>query len=170
MTRTVSCVLLVGLAGCGSGPVPTTARLEVAQQGEDATTLQATLLAWFDCQECREGQLERVVALGARVVPMLGGTLEGGVTPARLERSRRFLEQSYDSLREYAKDRPSIEVPLTREAYVDVHLEAMTARWQARAALALGRIATPEAKAFLRDALTRQLRADVRAAVETALR
>ena len=69
-----------------------------------------------------------------------------------------------------ATDRPSIEVPLTREAWVAVHLEAMTARWQSRAALALGRIATPEAKALLRDALKRELRAGVRAAVEAALR
>jgi hypothetical protein len=166
--RVAILVLCSWLAGCRGAPPVATAM--AAQQIDDFAAVQEALVTWFECDECTSGELDRVVALGKRAVPSLAATLDGGPSPARVERSRLQLERSYDDLVAYARGRPSIEVPLTREAFVAVHLTAQSARWQARAAVALGRIGTPEARAFLRTALDRPLQTEVRKSVEAALR
>jgi hypothetical protein len=91
------------------------------------------------------GELDSVIALGRRAVPLLEAALKEGPPPDRRTHMRRQAEGMYGHMRD-----TSI-VSLTR--YVDHYAENYVAGYQSQAALALERIGTQETREILLDAL-----------------
>ena len=128
------------------------------------------LVAWFECEECTDNELERVVDYGEVVVPNLAATLQGGVItvqarggpatpPGNLPRTGR--------IRQGAQGLIAANVRAGVSGYVSENAEAL---YRLRAATALGRIGTPAARAALERGLTlKELRPEVRREVERAL-
>jgi len=132
---------------------------------EEAAQARRTISAWFECEECEEGQLEAVVKLGPVVTPSLAATLRQGPSPAKLEELRRHLIANYRILKDYQKTHPETEVPMNQQEYVETYLGNYIALYRSRAAIALGRIGGDEAKNALDQAMKAPLREDVRRVV-----
>jgi hypothetical protein len=113
-----------------------------------------TVRRWLLCDECMEGELDSVVALGSRVVGRLEEALKGPP-----QRGRRNVELQAKAV--YAR---GPRVAISQQRFVDHYLENYEAVYQSRAAIALGRIHTPQAHAALLEALRRDsvYREDVR--------
>jgi hypothetical protein len=136
---------------------------------ELAAEVRQAVVAWLECEECEEGQLEAVKKLGSNAVPTLGATLERGPSGASRERTRRHLEDSYVKIAEHVKKNSEEKLDVSREEYVKIYLENYTANYQVRSAEALAAIGGAEARRLLADAAARKgARADVRAAIEAA--
>lgn len=116
---------------------------------------------WMTCDECIDSQRPRVAVLRDRAVSDLAVNLLSP-PPRRLENARRRIIESY---------RPV--TVLTEQEYEALMLEAFIARTQIRAAVSLGDIGTPRARAelerALREADTRNYRRDVVRAISVAL-
>jgi hypothetical protein len=132
--------LILGVAACGSP------RLKSAEEN--------TVRRWLLCDECLEGELDSVVALGSRVVPRLTEALKGPP-----ERGRRNVERQARAL--YARG-PVVNI--SEQRFVQHYLDNYEAGYQSRAAIALARINTAPARAALLDAVRRDstYREDVR--------
>lgn len=159
--------------GQGQGPTPTPAgpggvdpsRLTPEQKAE----ARRTIVAWLECEECTEGQLEAVVKLGAAAVPSLAASLREGPSQANREVLRRNLAATYRELKEYERTHPEAKVTLSEEEYVRTYMENYVALHQTRSAKALGAIGGPEARRALEEASRAQLRDDVKNAVQASL-
>ncbi len=137
---------------------------------KESRRIQEVLIAWFECEECNEGELRRVVALGRKIVPTLGATLQQGPAPASRELYRLRLRDAYDELQAYARSHPEEKIDLpSRDKYVTTYLDNYIATYKIRAAKALGAIGGTEATAALRRGLERPERDDVKAAINRAL-
>lgn len=102
-----------------------------------------TVRRWLLCEECREGELEAVAALGDNVVGALSEALAGPPPSGR---------QNVSAQAEAMFSR--IPSPLTSQSrYVSRFVENYVAMYQIRSAVALGRIGTPRAHAALLQAL-----------------
>jgi HEAT repeat protein len=123
-----------------------------------------TLVAWLECEECGNGELDAVVALGADAVPLLAATLEGGLSPATRGKLEAQLGAYYDEAR--ARGRLG---DWSREEYVTHHLDAREAGYRSRAAQALGRIGGERALSALRAALAKPQRPSVEQSLREAL-
>lgn len=136
---------------------------------EVAAEVRQAVVAWLECEECEEGELEAVKKLGANAVPTLGATLERGPSAASRERARRHLEDSYGKIAEYVKKNPEEKFDVSREEYVKIYLDNYAANYRVRSAQALSAIGGEQARKHLADAAaTRSQREDVRAAIEAA--
>lgn len=140
-----------------------------AASPEEALELRKTVIAWLECEECGEKQLDSVVNLGEKAVPALGAALEHGPSPANLERVQMHLEKSHRDLLEYAKTHDEVKVALKEEEYVKAYLENYRALHASRAAEALGKIGGEAAKKHLENASKLGLRSDVQAVVKKSL-
>jgi hypothetical protein len=118
--------LFVALGGCG----PTESE-------------QATVRRWLLCEECNRGELDAVAALRDRVTPMLADALKGPPRSGR-EHVRRQAEDRFKRL---------VSPAFTSSAYVAHYDSNYVATYQAHAAIALGRIGTPAARAVLLAAM-----------------
>ena len=128
----------------------------------------AVLVRWFECDECEEGQLKEVVALGEFVVPSLRAALHHGASPATRELVRRGLDRRYDELLQFIN--PKIGAPFpSREEFISTNLEVLDAQYRVRAAKALAEIGGKNSKKALEEATRQSLREDERAAVTAAL-
>jgi hypothetical protein len=134
---------------------------------ERSAEARRALVAWFECEECTEGELEKVLRYEDIVVPNLAAALQGGLSPSKREEARLHLRETYRALTRYAKESEDGPVPMSEQRYLDVYLENFDSLYRLRAATALGRIATPAAKDALRRSLElANLRADVRRTIE----
>src|SRR5262245_4908242 len=115
----VSGLLLLVLAGCKSCPPPDRVKLDP----ERAEVLRTALVEWFECEECEEGQLEKVAQSKGDAVPSLATTLREGAAPASVALLRDELEARYDKLVEYSKDHPEAKVASTKEEFVNMYLD-----------------------------------------------
>jgi hypothetical protein len=145
----VAAVLLA--LGCEAGADP--------QRGADA---QRRIQDWLLCEECTDGELEGVVALGAGAVPSLVATLRGGLSPASRASFQQQLVETWDG-------GPGSDARLSRDQFVEHHVGNRDALLRVRAARALGRIGTPEARAALREALVVRHRPSVEESIRDAL-
>jgi len=137
---------------------------------EQSAAARNALLAWFECEECTDDELKRVVEYGEVVVPNLAATLHGGLSPSKREEVRQHLQETYRALAEYAKEHKGSSLRMSEQEYLDTYLENAEALYRLRAATALGRIGTPAARAALERGLTlKELRPEVRREVERAL-
>lgn len=137
---------------------------------EKAAEVRRMIVAWLECEECEEQQLEKVVALGTVAVPTLAATLKQGPSTASRELFRRHLADTYEQLVVYASKHPQDKLPMSREQYIKTYMENYVALYRMRAARALGAIGNPAARRALEDALKLSLRDDERNAVESSLR
>lgn len=138
---------------------------------EQSAAARNALLAWFECEECTDHELERVVEYGDAVVPNLAATLQGGLSPSKREEVRQHLWETYRALVEYAKKHKDSPLQMSEREYLNTYLENAESLYRLRAATALGRIGTPAARAALERGLAlTELRPDVRRKVENALR
>jgi HEAT repeat protein len=135
----------------------------------EVVEVRQAVVAWLECEECEEGQLEAVKKLGSNAVPTLGATLERGPSASSRERVRRHLEVSYGKIAEYVKKNPEEKLEVSQEEYVKIYLENYAANYRVRSAQALAAIGGDEARKRLATAAASESsREDVQAAIEAA--
>jgi hypothetical protein len=167
-------VLAMGLqTACDAEPKPAEKRgsAEPAGKGESRPELREVILAWLECEECGAGELQAVTERGPGAVPLLIATLKHGISPARRARLELQLRERFSRLEAYRErhpDRPEVIPELTFEEFVAHHVSS--SRYRGRAALALGRIATPDAEAALRENRNVEHLPSVAKAIRDALR
>src|SRR5688572_19161920 len=120
------------------------ARLLAQENPDRLARAQRDLIAWFECIECTDFELERVVKHGSLVEGALTSTLKDGPSPARRA-------QIEEQLRENHRSSPSQRI--SEDRYVELFSESIAVGYRARAAIALGRLRTPSALAALRAAV-----------------
>jgi len=150
------------LLGCPARDGAAPAQQRVASSRE-------RLVAWLECEECGDGELVNVVALGPAVVPTLAAVLRSGMSPAQRAKLTLQLEQRWEERRAYESEHASESRLASREQYVAGHLESRDALYRVRAATALGRIGSDEAIEALRAALSVPQRPSVERAISQAL-
>jgi hypothetical protein len=106
-------------------------------------TERDTVRRWLLCEECNRGELDAVVALKDRVTGMLADALKGPPASGR-EHVRRQAEERFKRL---------VSPASTLSTYVAHYDSNYVATYQAHAAIALGRIGTPAARAALFTAM-----------------
>jgi hypothetical protein len=158
------------------GPI----RAEKLQPEEEAAQARRTIVAWLECQECVDGQLQAVVKLGAAAVPSLKASLMLGPSEASLQALRRHLSRDYKRLIDYAKrhNRPGIK--WTEDKYQQIYVSNYIALYQIRSVNALVAIAlaheitVPDVKTALKEASAPDrpdlLRGEVKEAIAKALK
>jgi len=127
---------------------------------------QQVLETWLLCEECRSPELDSLIVPQRRdrAVKLLANALEGP-RPDRMRNIGLQAAQTYQRL-----VLTSGPLPITREQYVAHFVANYEADYESHAALALGKIATPEAALALRQALALAWhRPDVLNAIRTAL-
>ena len=137
---------------------------------EKAAEARRIIVAWLECEECTDGELEAVVKLGVVAVPSLAASLREGPSPASRELLRRHLITSYQKLKKYEATHPEAKVPMGQAEYVKTYMDNYLALYQVRAATALAAIGGSDAKRALEKALKAPVRNDVRAAIIDSLK
>ena len=136
---------------------------------EQAAEARRTVVAWLECEECDEKELEAVVKLGPIIIPSLIAALRQGPSPANREVYRRHLVKTYRDLKSYQKTHPESKVTIQEEEYVKTYLDNYQALYQVHAATALGAIGGANTRKALEEALRSPLRDDVRKVVNDSL-
>lgn len=126
---------------------------------ERAAAASQALLAWLDCTECTDGELERVVRYGRYLEPALIETMQNGPSPARRAQIEDKLSAQFD-----ANKWP----PKEKKQFVDTYLASAVKVQRVRAIRALARLGTDSAKAALEKA-RHDPSAAIRAEIERAL-
>jgi hypothetical protein len=159
-----------GLIGCPSdAPPPIVPKKPPATTPEVAERARLVLVAWFECEECEEGQLKAVLEQGDTVVPSLVAVLEGGASPASRELLRQALLVRYEEMAAYAQGEGE-KVSFTRKELINHQLGNLDALYRVRAATALGQVDHPSARTALQAASKSVERDDVRAVIDGALK
>jgi hypothetical protein len=144
-------LILLAVAGCDRAGRP--ARTLTSQSGLKVAE-RNQILSWLQCEECVDGELERVALLGkkeAAAVDSLGEDLLGGPSARRRSNIRQQTESSYVEDSVYAVSVGS-QLPGTRSKYVDHYLDNFMNLYRIRAARALAEIGGPKAAAILDSA------------------
>jgi len=128
-----------------------------------------TVLAWLECEECQDGELERVKKEGDLAVPTLSAALLKGPSPASLELLRLGLEERYDKLQNYSKTHKDMKISQTKADFVAHYLGNYESLYRIRAAEALSTIGSKQAKQSLMEASKGNFREDVNKAVKKYL-
>lgn len=160
-TTTLFAVLLTSLAAC------TPSQTSDSNAEQPATQMPAyptdPVGQWMECEECQDGELAAVVALGESAVQTLSTHLTQGPPADRLASLERTLRASHTRI----ADSEGAE---SEAAYLTRYRANYVAKYQSRAARALGAIRTPEALRVLSQVDTASARAEVREAVRAAFR
>ncbi len=124
---------------------------------------------WLDCEECREGQIDAVMAGGESLVPALEAALLGGPSDAQRDLLTRHLVSNYLSLKDYEREHGDAVVSGGLQDYVGQYAANYDAQVRARAAMALAAIGGARARAALESARSRSFRSDVEEVLDKAL-
>jgi len=135
---------------------------------EQSLAIRQAVVAWLECEECTDGELDAVAKYGELAVPTLGAALERGPSPASLEKYRLHLESTYQKLVEYSRTHDEIKLEQSEDEYVKMYLENYRANYTVRSAEALRKLGGREAVRFLEAASKRKIRDDVDAIVQDA--
>jgi hypothetical protein len=130
---------------------------------------EGIVLAWIECEDQCEAQLEALLALGSEATPVLVRTLTEGPPTERAEAMKEHLEQVYKELAEYAETHPEAALELDQGEYVSLYLDNYQAQYQTKAVQALVALGEPEARDAILKTLRTVKRDDVREALEQAL-
>jgi len=114
-----------------------------------------TVDEWLLCEECTDGELDSVIALGDRAVPLLDSALKGP-SPDRRANMRLQAEAMWRGMQDTSV--------IALQRFLDHYGANYVASYQSRAATALDSIGTPEARRILNEALRNDsiYRTDVR--------
>jgi hypothetical protein len=157
--RVGAVVVALLAAGCAApAPLITT---PVTPPPARAAEMRSTIIAWLECEECSEGELEAVVKLGQAAVPTLAASLRDGPSPARREQLRRHLQESHARLKDRSRTSAAV--------YVQRYTENLEALYRVRAARALSLVGGPAARQALEDAQRQPYRDDVTQSIKAAL-
>lgn len=137
---------------------------------EKSLEVRKAVVTWLECEECTDGELERLLRYGELAVPTLGAVLERGPSPASLEEYRLHLEASYRKLVEYSRTHSEVKIDQTEDEYVKQYLENYQAHHAVRSAQALAKLGGVEARRILEAASKRRMRDDVNLVVQDSLK
>lgn len=137
---------------------------------EQSLEVRKGVVAWLECEECTEGEMERLARYGEYAVPTLVAVLERGPSPATLEKYRLHLESSYRKLVEYSRTHDEVKIDQSEEEYVKQYLENYQAHYAVRSAQALAKLGGPEARRALEAAARRKMREDVNVVVRESVK
>jgi hypothetical protein len=132
--------------------------------------VRRAVVTWLECEECSDGELERLARYGELAIPTLGAVLERGPSPATLEKYRLHLESSYRKLVEYSRTHEEVKLDQSEDEYVKQYLENYQANFVVRAAQALAKLGGAEPRRLLEAASKRKLREDVNLVVQDSLK
>jgi len=132
--------------------------------------VRKAVVTWLECEECTEGELDRLLRYGELAVPMLGAVLERGPSPASVERYRLHLESSYRKLIEYSRTHDDVKIDQKEDEYVKQYLENYQAHYAVRSAQALAKLGGVDARRSLEAASKRKMREDVDQVVQDSLK
>jgi hypothetical protein len=159
---------------CGACGSPDTVRRRTAGD------VEATLVQWMECNECRAGELDSVVALGEPAVPVLTRYLREGPPAERLNAFTVRLDSTYQrldasGLRRYtAHLRPGAPTALSSTQFKATYTRSFRIGYQERAARALGRIegggAADSLRAMVNDSFPPAIREAIRCALDDQCR
>jgi hypothetical protein len=136
---------------------------------KSAVEPRRAILAWLECEECGDGELEAVVKLGSLAVPSLATSLREGPSQAKRELRWRELINSHDRVGAYYMKHRKLIVPMSQQTFVRAYLDNYVALYQKRAAIGLAAIGGRDASKALEDAERAALRNDVRKTVEASI-
>lgn len=147
--------------------------LSLGGVGQDALTVRewGQIRDWFQCHECREGELDSVLAVAGHkpgpTIALLRSVLLDGIPPARRDTITIQLRQAYMQTRSVAdtllqdttfvSSYGPLPPPPTLDDWMVRALAAVDRLYRVRSAFALGRLHTPYARSLLDTALTRPL-------------
>jgi len=137
---------------------------------EQSLEVRKAVVTWLECEECTDGELERLLRYGEVAVPTLGAVLERGPSPASLEKYRLHLESSYRNLVEYSRTHEEVKLEQSEDEYVKQYLENYQAHYAVRSAQALAKLGGVGARKILEVASKRKMREDVNAVVQDSLK
>jgi hypothetical protein len=121
---------------------------------QETTNARNIILAWLECGECTDADLQAVIKLGPVAVPTLAAVLKYGPSPERLQRIRQKLSEDYANTQQYLKDRPeSSALKLSNAQYVERGVRNVVTKYKVGAAIALGKIGGNDARNALNAAL-----------------
>lgn len=140
------------------------------QDPAQSEAARVAMVDWLECEECEENQLENVLKYRAQLEPLMISTLLKGVAPANRELYKRELEKRHDELVEYSKTHPQSKPASSKEEFVNLYLDRLTAQYQTRAAKALSAMGGDKSRQALQTALAEQKREDVKEVINQALR
>lgn len=148
--------LIVAMFSVGCSPTN-------GDERRDPTAAQAALLAWLECMECTDGELEKLVPHTALVGPALSDILLHGPSPSQKARIEDQLRADWKSLS------PKARVYSEKE-YVEVFSQNTEVQYQIKAIQAFARFAKPQYDEALLDASKNpRLRPEVMQALRAAL-
>ena len=127
----VIAALLLVAGGCDQKP---------QAPSQSPARIQGTVISWMECNDCRAGELDSVVALGGAAVPLLAAYLRGGPPDDR----RMAFEQRLDSTYQRRSARRD-SLAMTRAQFRTVYVRGLVVGYQERSARALGIIDGPAA-------------------------
>jgi HEAT repeat protein len=158
-TRTLT-TLLIALLGMLTS---TTSLAQKSLPPERAAAAREALVAWFECVECGDGELERLLQHGVDVESALISTLRNGPSPAKRAEIEERLRAQY---------RANKWPPKEEKEYLAANSANAEQIYRLRAITALGRLGTPAALDALKEAASeRSGYSDmVRRAAQDALR
>jgi hypothetical protein len=137
---------------------------------EQSLEVRKAVVTWLECEECTEGELEKLLRYGEAAVPTLAATLERGPSPATLEKYRLHLESSYRNLVEYSRTHDEVKIDQSEEEYVKQYLENYQAHYAVRSAQALAKLGGPVARRSLEAAGKRRMREDVNLVIQESMK
>jgi hypothetical protein len=136
---------------------------------QNAERARQALIAWFECEECENGELKAVASFGQAVVPNLIGALNEGTSPPSRALLRQQLEERYDSLMEAGRKNPQMKIESSKNDFVNMYISNFDAQYRVRAAQALGAIGGSKAHQALEAALGKAGREDLQATIKETL-
>ena len=146
---TLTMVFLVGIVACQSMPKPLPVN-ELSPQKK--TEIIQSVVAWLECEECDDHELERLKKTGQYAVPTLAAALDGGPSQASLELMRLRMEERYDRLIEYGQSHPKMQLKSSKEAFVAHYMDNYVALYRIRAVQGLSAIGGKQAREAIEKA------------------
>lgn len=143
-TRTLA-MLPIALAGT---LISATSLAQKPLPPERAAAAREALVTWFECVECVDGELERVLQFGGDVESALISTLRDGPSPAKRAQIDERLRAQYR-----ANKWPPGEKE--EERYLAANRPDAEQIYRLRAITALGRLRTPAAVKALKEAASK---------------
>ena len=162
-------LVLAALSACSAGQSEPAARQAPSPSAPPATP-PSPIIAWLDCVDCSEPQLNAVRALGDAAVQELRTVLLNGPSKDRLDRHEQQLKTTFASLKKYEERRKDRGTTLSEQEYVRRYQEKYIVLNRSRAARALGAIRTAQARTALSEALKTAPPPEVLLEVERALK